>query len=201
MLLLPTMIQKGLLADSTMTVYQQESEFCITKINENYRDSLNTINAINTSKSISEIWQESRSQKREREPSEQLSHLAQVKLIVLQSLAITRLMPIPRGEINPQLHTTNSCSLSQFSQHISTPIPPRTRSHRVISVLRGPQAEPIMVLCSQNDSRKTRIFRHTDPLSRIQLSRVEHRWVGVPRPPLRVRESVGAEMQEKGHFC
>ena len=109
-------------------------------------------------------------------------------------------MPIPRGEINPQFHPTNSGSFSQISHYISAPIPPRSGFDRVIGVIRGPQAESVVVLCGQDDSGETGLPRHGDPLSRAELGGVEHGRVRVPRPPLRVRESVGAEMQEEGHL-
>lgn len=122
-------------------------------------------------------------------------------LIILQSLAITRLVPIPRRKVEPEAEAGVLGGGGQVGDNIAGPIPPLARPHRVIGILRGPQGEAVVVFRSQNYSRKSGFFGNSNPLSSIELRRVEHGRVGTAQTPFRVREGVHSEVQEHGHFA
>lgn len=55
------------------------------------------------------------------------------------------------------------------------------------------------MLRGEDDAREAVVFSDLDPLSRVELGRVENGWVSFSGAPFGVCESVGSEMEEHGH--
>lgn len=109
------------------------------------------------------------------------------------------LVAIPGRKVKPQSDTCFPSSVSKVTHNVTTAIPPGARADRVVGVVGGPQAEPIVVFGGENDARKARVFGDLDPLSGVELRGVEDRRVSVACAPLGVREGIGSEVEEHGH--
>eukprot|EP00756_Hemistasia_phaeocysticola_P045536 Hpha_TRINITY_DN19285_c0_g1::TRINITY_DN19285_c0_g1_i1::g.194425::m.194425 len=64
--------------------------------------------------------------------------------------------------------------VSEFTQHVSSPVPPPGGCHRVLRVLRGPQREPPLVLGSKANLLHPHGFAIAHPVVAVQVRRVEH---------------------------
>jgi hypothetical protein len=64
----------------------------------------------------------------------------------------------------------------------------------VLGELRGPEAEPIVVLGGQDEQLDAGVFEHSRPLAGVKVGRVEQRWVFLALTPLAVGEGVHAKM-------
>jgi hypothetical protein len=64
----------------------------------------------------------------------------------------------------------------------------------VLGELRGPEAEPIVVLGGQDEQLDAGVFEHSRPLAGVKVGRVEQRWVFLALTPLAVGEGVHAKV-------
>ena len=125
--------------------------------------------------------------------------MTEIELIVIQSASIRPLMSIPRRKVKPQIDPCLPGRLSQLANDISSPISPRAGADRVVGVLTGPQAKPIMVFGRENYARKSRVLGDSDPLSGVESRRVEDGGIRAAGAPLGVCEGIGPEVEEEGH--
>lgn len=110
-------------------------------------------------------------------------------------------MTIPRRKVNSKADAGILCGGRKLGDDVAIPVLPVAGTHGIVGVIRGPQAEPVVVFCSEDYCGKTRIFSDPYPLRCVELGGVEDGGVSVAGTPLGVREGVGAEVEEEGHVA
>jgi len=127
--------------------------------------------------------------------------LGQVVLVIQQIVTITCFVAIPRRKVNSKADAGILGGGGELGDDVAVPVFPVAGTHGIVGVIRGPQAEPIVVFCSEEYCRKARIFGDLYPLRCVELGGVEDGGVSVAGTPLGVREGVGAEVEEEGHVA
>lgn len=108
-------------------------------------------------------------------------------------------MAIPRRKVDSKSNAGVLGGGGELGDDVAAPIPPAGGTDRIVGVIRGPQAEAIVVFGSYDDSRKARVFGDPYPLRCVEFCGVEEGGVDVAGTPLGVGEGVGAEVEEEGH--
>ena len=127
--------------------------------------------------------------------------MAQVILIIPHSVTVRRVVAIPRRQINAEPNAGVLGGGSEVADDVAVAVPPFGGKYRVVSVVRGPQAETVVVLRGKDHAREATFFGNSYPLSGIELCGVEGGGVGVAGTPFRSGEGVDAEMEEHGHVA
>ena len=127
--------------------------------------------------------------------------MAQVVLVVLQGVTVTLLVAIPRREVDPEADAGVPGGGGEFADDVPLAAPPSAGTHGIIGVLRGPQAEAVVVLGRDDHAREAAFFGDSYPLSGAEVCGVEDGGVHVAGTPLRVVEGVDAEVEEECHVA
>ena len=128
---------------------------------------------------------------------EDLGELHGEVLVVGIAVAIARLGPIPRRQVQPELEPLGPARLREFGEHVPLAVSPGAAGHVVLGDVARPQTEPVVVLGGQDHGLHASLLGHAHPLVTVEL-----RWrEGVRRlgavPPLLVRERVHVEVHER----
>ena len=111
-------------------------------------------------------------------------------------MAISCIMSIPRREVKPDVDAAGRSRVDELSDNIALAVFPRASYDGVIGVLGRPQAEAIMVLCSEDDQRYAGLYGSVHPLVGVESHGVEYCGVFAPGSPFGVGEGVDAEVEE-----
>ena len=107
--------------------------------------------------------------------------------------SVGSLMTVPGRQIYSELKAMARAGLRQFAHHI--PLIGRG-GDGIIRIPGRPQAEAVVVLCSDDDALYACGFESAHPLLAVKPAGIEDRRVGIAVSPLAVRESIGPEMDE-----
>lgn len=121
-------------------------------------------------------------------------------LVVRDGVAVHRLVPVPRREVQPQPDTFGARGGGELADDVAGAALPRRGGHRVVRQGRGPEAEAVVVLGREHDAPEPSRRRRARPLARVERGGREHGRVGAAGAPLGIREGVGAEVEEEGHL-
>ena len=128
---------------------------------------------------------------------EDLGELRGEVLVVGLAVAVARLGPIPRRQVQPELEPLGPARLRELGQHVPLAVPPGAAGHVVLGDVARPQAEPVVVLGGQDHGLHAGLLGHAHPLVTVELRGRE----GVRRlgavPPLLVGERVHVEVHER----
>src|SRR5208282_161261 len=130
----------------------------------------------------------------------QFVEFGSVILIVLGSVFVARLVPVPRRQVHAKFKAIFSRGLLHSVDDVAVPAFPRTALHRVISLPSRPKAEAVVMLGDKHYILDSRRLQSLHPLLRIELRRIEHVRVGAAVAPLLVEKRVGPEMNDGSHF-
>ena len=88
-------------------------------------------------------------------------------------IAILGLMPVPRRDVNPELHVVLLASLGKFAHQIPLPIFIIGVLDGIISGFGRPKAEAVVVLRGEDNAFHASGFQGQDPLLAVDTGRVE----------------------------
>src|SRR5581483_1690246 len=103
----------------------------------------------------------------------QLRHLCAVVVVVGGSILITRLMAIPRREIDAETESRAPSGLLHVADHIPFAVAPRACLNAVCGLIGGPERKAVMMLGDKHHVTCACSFDGFHPLIRVELRRVE----------------------------
>jgi hypothetical protein len=109
-------------------------------------------------------------------------------------------MHVPWRKVNAKFKTSPFAGFGQISDHITLAILPGTAFYTMIRVSRRPQAETVMVFCSQYEHPHPGSFSGFNPLIGIQGGWSENVRIFYSCAPFPVGKSVDTEMDEPDDF-
>ncbi len=126
--------------------------------------------------------------------------LRRVVLVIVGEVRITRLMPVPRREVNSKLQSKLVGGIGHVTHHVAAAVSPRAALYAVLGLLGGPQAKAIVMLGNQYYVSGACRFNGPHPLLGVELRGIEH--VGVCRPvtPFAVQECVRSKVNNDAEF-
>ena len=122
------------------------------------------------------------------------------KDIVIGGGTVSRVMPVPGGDIHSELDSFPGAGLGEFFQDISLSVPPGTFPYGVFGNRAGPQAEAVVVLGGDDDALETGCLGRSHPLVAVQVCGVEEVFGFGAFSPFQAGEGVGAEVTEHIQF-
>ena len=127
---------------------------------------------------------------------EQLGELGHVVVVVGLACAVAGVVPVPGGEVDPELQSGPAAGRRRLAHHISPAVFPGGIFDAVAGVGAGPQAEAVVVLAGQDEPPHPGAFRCAGPLVRVEMCRVKQGGAGGAVPPLPACKGVHPKVDE-----
>lgn len=132
-------------------------------------------------------------------PGQQFGNLCHEHVVILRGTVAGR-VAIPRRNIESQFHAVFVARLAKHLHDIALAVFPTRRRHRMRGRLRGPQAEPVVMLCRQHHQLESGILQRTDPLIGIEFARIEHIGILGPVTPFLTCPGIDRKVDECGQL-
>src|SRR5215470_2329558 len=97
-------------------------------------------------------------------------------------------MTIPRREIDAELQIVFSCGCGNLGDYIALAVFPGAALHAVVCLLRGPEAETVVMFGDHDHVFGARGFDGAHPLFGIECGGVENLWISRAVAPFAIHE-------------
>ena len=128
---------------------------------------------------------------------QQLRQLVGVDVVVARRVAVGRMIPVPRREIQPGAESFGAARVDELADDIAAAAPPRTLRHRVRRRPGWPEAEAVVMLGGEDHRAEPGGARLPWPRPRVERGRIEDAGIFAAVAPLAIGEGVDAEVQEE----
>ena len=95
------------------------------------------------------------------------------KHFVIFFRAVGRCVAVPGGDVDTELHPSPLARLRQLLQHIAFAVASRALAHRMPTLRIRPQAKAVVVLCGKDNTLKTSVLGHGNPLVAVEGCGIE----------------------------
>src|SRR5690606_26650384 len=118
------------------------------------------------------------------------------KYLVVLIRAVSRVVPVPGGKIDPHLQPVLFAGFRQLPQYVALPVFPAAFSSCMRARPAGPEAEPTVMFGRNDNSFHSRLPGGPDPLVRIQRGGVEYIRIFVAMAPFHIGKRIRPKMDK-----